>query len=122
VHVQRTLLHPSLAAFDASDGNSACVRRERSTTPVQALTLLNDPVFTECIDALGERLRKLGGDNESRLRTAYVLCLSRRPSADEMTVMQKLIDRQRQLGADETAVWRGVARTLINLDEFTTRE
>jgi hypothetical protein len=122
VHVQRTLLHPSLAAFDAADGNSTCVRRERSSTPVQALALLNDPVFTECIDALGEQLRKLEGDESARLRNGFARCLSRQPTDDELNVLRKLVERQREQGASDETIWRGVARTLINLDEFTTRE
>lgn len=122
VHVQRTLTHPSLVAFDVADGNSACIRRERSTTPVQALTLLNDPVFVECIDALGERLRKTDGDDDAKVRGGFVLCLSRDPAPEELAVFRALIAKQQKLGADDAAVWRGVARTLINLDEFTTRE
>jgi hypothetical protein len=38
VHVQRTLAYPMLATFDAADGNQPCIRRDRSTTPLQALT------------------------------------------------------------------------------------
>src|SRR5205807_2552718 len=51
IHVQRTLTYPMLAAFDVADGNQPCLRRDRSITPMQALTLLNDPVFTECTKA-----------------------------------------------------------------------
>ena len=122
VHVQRTLTHPSLVAFDVADGNSTCIRRERSTTPVQALTLLNDPVFVECFDALGEQLRQSEGDDDAKIRSGFVLCLSREPTDEELAVFRRLIAKHKELGAKGAALWRGVARTLINLDEFTTRE
>jgi len=122
IHVQRTLTHPTLAAFDGVDGNQSCVRRDRSTTPIQALTLLNDPVFIECTQALGGRLRKLSPERDERLRLGFRLCLGRLPAAGELTVLQELVETQKQLGAGEEAVWAGVARALLNLEEFTTRE
>ncbi len=48
--------YPMLLTFDAPDSTIACARRERSNSPLQALTLLNDPVFFECAQALGLRL------------------------------------------------------------------
>ena len=55
---QRTVPYPMLIEFDAADSNAACTRRERSNTPLQALTLWNDPVFVECAQHLGARLLK----------------------------------------------------------------
>jgi len=122
IHVQRTLTHPSLAAFDVADGNQSCVRRDRSTTPIQALTLLNDPVFVECAQALGRRLISLSPDRDERLRRGFELCVSRQPSPEELALLVKLVETQRSLGAADEAVWAGVARALLNLEEFTTRE
>jgi hypothetical protein len=122
IHVQRTLPHPTLATFDGADGNLACPRRDRSLTPLQALALLNDPVFVECARALGERVRKSADNDEARLRFAFELCLSRPPSDRERAVLTELVQKQRKLGAKDEAVWFGVARTLLNLEEFTTRE
>ncbi|MBN9119421.1 MAG: PSD1 domain-containing protein [Planctomycetes bacterium] len=122
IHVQRTLPHPTLATFDGADGNAPCPRRDRSITPLQALTLLNDPVYVECARALGDRVRKAGENDESRLRFAFELCLGRPPTDRERTVLAALVQRQRKLGATDDAVWFGVARTLLNLEEFTTRE
>ncbi len=122
IHVQRTLPHPSLLVFDGADGNAPCPRRDRSVTPLQALALLNDPVFVECARALGDRLRKSAAGDEARLRLAFELCLSRPPSDRELKVLTDLVARQRKLGATDEQVWLGVARTMLNLDEFTTRE
>ncbi|MGV3723346.1 MAG: PSD1 and planctomycete cytochrome C domain-containing protein [Actinomycetota bacterium] len=122
VHVQRTLTHPSLAAFDVADGNQACIRRDRSITPIQALTLLNDPVFAECARALGERLRKSSPDRDERLRLGFRLCCGRAPAAEELAVLVQLVETQRRLGASEEQAWAGVGRALLNLEEFTTRE
>lgn len=56
IFFQRTVPYPMLMTFDAPDSNATCTRRERSNTPLQALTLLNDPVFFECAQALGKRM------------------------------------------------------------------
>lgn len=122
IHVQRTLTHPTLSAFDATDGNQACVRRPRSTTPVQALTLLNDPTFIECAQALGKVLREASISHEERIRVGFELCMTRPPRAEEMTILLELIETQQKRGAKEDATWNGVARVLLNMEEFTTRE
>jgi hypothetical protein len=59
---QRTSPYPMLMTFDAPDSNVCCVRRERSNTPLQALTMLNDAVFVECARALGRQLAARDGD------------------------------------------------------------
>jgi hypothetical protein len=122
VHVQRTLTYPMLAAFDVADGNQPCLKRDRSTTPIQALTLLNDPVFTEAAQTLGARLCKASGDRNERLRIGFQLCLGRAPNVRELSVLRDLVQTQTKLGASEEAIWTGVGRTLINLEEFITRE
>jgi hypothetical protein len=126
IHVQRTLSHPVLATFDAADGNQPCPRRDRSTTPMQALALLNDPVFLECAQALSQRLIKYGSSSSEGLKTrlshAYQLCLARHPREREILVLRDLIETQKNLGANEEAIWTGVARTLLNVEEFITRE
>jgi hypothetical protein len=122
IHVQRTLPHPTLAAFDGADGNQPCPRRDRSVTPLQALTLLNDPVFVECARALGERLRVVATSDDERIRFGFEVCVGRMPSDRERKVVTELIAAQRTAGAKDIAVWLGLARVLLNLEEFTTRE
>ena len=122
VHVQRTMTFPTLAEFDVADGNQACVRRDRSITPMQALTILNDPVFSDCTTALSKRIQAASSSDAQRIRSAFQFSLSRQPTATEQFVITRLIERQQKLGAKPDQVWYGVARTLLNLDEFVTRE
>ena len=154
---QRTSPYPMLATFDAPDSNLACTRRERSNTPLQALTLLNDVVFVECAQALARRLiadqtEKLvaadgtgGGDEtveDAQVRYAFRLCLSRDSSEAEHARIKNLYKEARaefekdeatakkvagdtssvNVSAVEAAAWTIVARGMLNLDEFITRE
>ncbi|MBM4067920.1 MAG: DUF1553 domain-containing protein [Planctomycetes bacterium] len=121
IHVQRTLTHPLLAVFDAADGNQPCLRRDRSTTPMQALTLLNDPVFVECAQALGGRLRVAAGNRDKRLRWAFQLCTGRPANDREMLILRELVDVLRDSGGEEM-IWSGVARVLLNLEHGIMRE
>jgi hypothetical protein len=140
---QRTSPYPMLMTFDAPDSNVACTRRDRSNTPLQALTLLNDPVFHECAQALGRRMTgEEPGNPAARLKFAFETCLGREPSADELTRLTALFDEFRALsdaGHPEAARLVGalqpgaarladsaacvaIARVIMNLDEFVTRD
>lgn len=94
---------PSLSVFDAPEGNSSCTRRNRSNTPLQALTLLNDAAFVEFAEALSKIIEKEG------LEVAFQRCTSRRPTEPEMALLNQL---------DSFSA----ARVLLNLDETLTRE
>ena len=124
----RSAPHPGLTVFDAPEGVSACTRRNRSDTPLQALTLLNDQAFFECAQALAARILKEGGaGDDERLAYGFRLCTARRPKAHEREVLDRLLAKQREkyaaTGTDaETAAWTAVGRVLLNLDEFITRE
>jgi len=125
IHLRRNVPYPMLATFDASDASVACLRRERSNSPLQALTLLNDPVFFECHEHLGRQLAELPGDTtvEARLRHAFELCLSRPPTAAELAAMQRHFDDQLALTqGDRKLAFVAAARLIMNLDEFITRE
>ena len=115
IHFQRTTPYPMLMNFDAPDSNTSCTRRRRSNTPLQALNLLNDPVFFEAAQALAYRVtHELQGDTGSRIDGAFELCLGRKPSASEH---QRLVAY-----FDERKDWVSLSRVLMNLDEFITRE
>jgi hypothetical protein len=140
---QRTSPYPMLMTFDAPDAALCCVRRIRSNTPLQALTLLNDTVFVECAQALARRvIHECRGDTEARLRHAFRLCTARPPTERELARLKKLYAELYELcesdGAGaarlagkqipegsnraQTAAWVMVARALLNLDEVVTRE
>jgi hypothetical protein len=140
---QRTSPYPMLMTFDSPDSNVCAVKRERSNTPLQALTLLNDPVFFECARALGQRvLQESSAGFEDRLQRAFQLCLARPATAEEQRILATLhasLVRQCEsypgeaeqlagpaptpgVGRSDAAAWVALARTLLNLDEFITRE
>jgi len=141
---QRTSPYPMLSLFDAPDSNTACTHRESSNTPLQALTLWNDPVFVECAQFLARRvLREAGPGDRERIETACITALSRRPTAEDQRDLRGLLAHGRTVFSKdkpsaraligstpapsgmpdaEFAAWVSVARTLMNLDEFITRE
>lgn len=141
---QRTSPHPMLSLFDAPDSNTSCTRRERSNTPLQALTLWNDPLQMEA--ARHFALRVLSDEqtgDAQRIQGAFVMALSREASAEDLEDLTQLLKEARaaytqqpglasQLIADsklgreitaaEWAAWISLTRTIMNLDEFITRE
>jgi len=124
----RATPHPALNVFDAPDAFSACTRRIRSNTPLQALTLLNDHQFYELARGLAARvLRDVGSSDDDRLDYSFRLCLARRPAPDEARRLRELLVAElRQPDGDRTLsradAWTTVARVLLNLDETITRE
>ncbi|MEX2260935.1 MAG: PSD1 and planctomycete cytochrome C domain-containing protein [Bryobacteraceae bacterium] len=136
---QRTVPYPMLMNFDAPDANTAACRRERSNTPLQALNLLNDPVFVEAAQALAARvLREGSGDRVDRL---FEIALARTPSPREREWVEAYLHKQVQLlernpkqaeelfpldlpghARVETAAWTALSSAVLNLDEFITRE
>ncbi|CAN5882270.1 DUF1553 domain-containing protein [soil metagenome] len=122
----RATPHPLLVGFDAPDASLACTRRVRSNTPLQALMLLNDQAFFEFAQALASRVLEEGpSEDAGRLDLAFQLCLARLPEPVERARLQELLDQQRArspAGEAEHSAWTLVARVLLNLDEFITRE
>ena len=86
--VYRASPPPALVVFDAPEGFTACTRRNRSNTPLQALTLLNDPAFVELADALADVVSGEG------VEAAFRRCTGRRPDAAELAVLGKLPPRE----------------------------
>jgi hypothetical protein len=119
--IWRQSQHPLLATFDAPDAQTACTRRNRSNTPLQALHLANDPTFVEFAGALAKRIVANGpSDDAGRIDYAWKRCLSRVPTPPEAARLLKYLKEQRQVDPDQA--WTMVARALLNLDEFITRE
>jgi hypothetical protein len=116
----RQAQHPLLTTFDGAEAQVSCTRRNRSDTPLQALHLANDPVFVELASGLGKRLVKDGPvDDAGKIDYAFRLCFSRLPTEAEKERLLKYAG-----GVDGTpeVKWSAVARVLLNLDEFITKE
>ena len=125
----RSAPHPGLTVFDAPDATAACTKRNRSNTPLQALTLLNDEASLEAARAFAARVTAEPGDDAHRLDHAFRLVVSRSPSTRESAILARILKDQRAALADETraeeterAAWVQLSRVLLNLDEFITRE
>ena len=142
-YLWRSSPYPFLKTFDAPDATVTCTRRPRSNTPLQALTLANDVAFFEIAqgfasDLLGE---KVESDRE-RIELAFRRCLARRPAETEIDRLADYLKSQQQqfakmkedaafvgpsnLPAEVNrvtgAAWTMLARVMLNLDEFITRE
>jgi hypothetical protein len=124
-----------LMTFDSPDSTVTCTRRERSNTPLQSLTLLNSPVFFECAVKLGtEYSAKPDMDDADRIAELFRRCVGRVPTSSEQEILAGLLQDYRKLAASaadennqaemppEDRAWVGVARIVMNLDEFMTRE
>ncbi|HUG19088.1 MAG TPA: DUF1553 domain-containing protein, partial [Planctomycetaceae bacterium] len=135
IFFQRTVPYPMLMTFDSPDSTVTCTRRERSNTPLQSLTLLNSPVFFECAVKLGtEYSAKPDMDDADRIAELFRRCVGRVPTSSEQEILAGLLEDYRKLAASsadennqsemppEDRAWVGVARIVMNLDEFMTRE
>lgn len=108
VHQYRSVPYPPLQVFDAPKGDAACVRRERSNTPLQALVLLNESQFVDAARGLAARvLREIPSppantsENsephalvQRRLTHAFRLCTSRYPDSEERRLLGDLLTKQ----------------------------
>src|SRR5205814_10641847 len=90
----RSAPHPGLTDFDAPDANTTCTRRNRSNTPLQALTLLNDQAYFEFAQGLALRVLKANKSDEDSLSYAFRLCTGRAPKEGELAVLTKLLQKQ----------------------------
>jgi hypothetical protein len=141
---KRTAPPPNMAAFDAPNREVCTVSRPNTTTPLQALVTLNDPQFVEAARAFAERVLARPGNDDAKLRWAFLAATSREPSREELAVMDNALRRERQryvknvaeaekflhvgesprnqkLSAAEHAAWAQVTTLLLNLSEAVTR-
>ena len=145
----RSLPYPMLDTFDTPNGDSACVRRARSDTPLQALTTLNEPLFMEASRALAWKTLREGGHSDAdRITYAFRRCVSRQPDSKEEATLESLLQKEEARYADgkrnpwelaandpakppalpdgvtpaQAAAWTVVSRVLLNLDETITKQ
>ena len=105
--------YPSMINFDSPDRSVCTVKRSRSNTPLQALTLLNDPAYVEMANAFAESIWSWSGNDRDKAVRAFRSAVSRRPNNDEVNI---LLELRRKHGS-----WFTVAQTLLNLDETITK-
>jgi hypothetical protein len=134
VVLKRGTPYPSFSNFDATARLACTVKRSRTNTPLQALTLLNDPVYVEAARALAKRVRtdKAKEPLDAQLDYAFQLCTARRPTDSERNILRVLYQRQieastkRIEGSKKTAAeadaWYSVVTVLLNMHETITKD
>jgi hypothetical protein len=132
--------------FDASSRQACRVRPSITSTPLHALTTLNDVTWVEASRALAERVMKVAGSHpDARLSEAFRRVCARRPAADELNILRRSLlraqttfrnrpaaarafleagssPRDMSLDPIEHAAYANVCLVLFNLDEALTRE
>jgi hypothetical protein len=146
---RRSTPYPMLQTFDVPAGESSCVRRARSNSPLQALVSLNEPMFVDCARALARHTLEEGGASDAdRITYAFRQVLARSPAEPEKAELLSLLTKERQRFADgflnpneittgekevpkdlprgasptQWAAYTVVARAILNLDEAITKE
>lgn len=125
--------------FDGPSGEACMARRDRSNTPLQALTLLNDEIFMDCARALGRWGAGQAQPPETTIEQMFRRCLTRPPTESEKTKLvnfykaqierfnkgdlnaSDLAGSEKNDHLNEQATWTAVARVLLNLDETITK-
>jgi hypothetical protein len=131
--------------FDTANRQTCSVRASRTSTPLHALTTLNDPTWVEAARVLAERSMTSAADLDGRLSHAFRQVVARRPSDYDLNALRTAYARQRELYAADPAAARqlvavgasprddsrdpvehaaltNVCLAILNLDEALTRE
>ena len=143
---RRTIHPPGMEVFDAPSREVCSARRERTNTPLQALTLMNDVTYVEAARGLAQRLIREGGPtDEERMGYGFRLVTSRQAKPAEIEVLTRGLQRHRStyendpdaarklvragqshpdpgMDAVELAAHTALANGLLNLDETIHRE
>lgn len=143
---KRTSPQPTMTTFDAAGREACSVRPSRTSTPLQALALMNDVTFVEAARALAQRVLRAGGTTpDERVKLAFRLVLTRAPKPAELPVLLENLHshlarfradpkaarsllsagespRDPQLDPVELASYTALAGLLLNLDEAITKQ
>jgi hypothetical protein len=143
---KRTSGPPSMITFDAPNREKCVVRRSVTNTPLQALVLLNDPVYLEASRSLAHRiLTEAPNDLGKRIAYAFRLATARAPKTQEIQVLRDLAEKELavyrrdpdaarkllsvgespldpKLDPSEFAAWMTVSSSILNLDETITKQ
>ncbi|HKA06953.1 MAG TPA: DUF1553 domain-containing protein, partial [Gemmataceae bacterium] len=123
---QRIQRHPFLALFDGADTNASTATRVMSTTPLQALYLMNDPFVHTQARRLTERLIAECSDDSGRIERAYLLLFGRPPTGEDIAsaraYLGRVSEKLRSAGEPKVRVsakaWESLARGLMLSNEF----
>jgi mono/diheme cytochrome c family protein len=142
---KRAAHYPSFQTFDAPSREICTLQRQRTSTPLQSLVVMNDPVYVEAARVLAARVMHEGGDTlREQLVLAFRLTLARPPRSEEIKVLEKTFHEQQARFASDTnaamallsigdstrpkdlplvdhAAMTGVANVLLNLNETMTK-
>lgn len=106
---KRTTPVPSMMTFDATSREACTVRRPSTSTPLQALVLLNDVQFVEAARALAERALGVGGGPLAQISYAFAQLAGRNPDKEEAAILLRMLGEQRSLFKDDP---QGAARLI----------
>ena len=114
--------YPSFANFDAPNRAACTVQRSRSDTPLQALTLMNDPAYVEAAQFLAQQISSSRAyDLRVKLTEAFRIVLTRKPNDTELTMLTTVFENETRSGAKESDAHFAVASVLLNLHEAISR-
>ncbi|HEX5103976.1 MAG TPA: DUF1553 domain-containing protein, partial [Pirellulaceae bacterium] len=136
---KRTAPFAMFATFDGPSGEACIARREVTNTPLQALTMLNEPTLLEAAQALGAKAATSGRGSAETVTDIFRRCLTRPPTEQELSLLVNYYETQKsRLAAKELdaekiagsgdgsaidrAAWTLTARAILNLDETITKE
>ncbi len=127
VVLKRGTPYPSFINFDASARTNCTLKRSRTNTPLQALTLLNDPVYVEAAEALAARaVREWAGpaevSNVDRAAIMFRLCTSRLPTPRERSILLEHYEAQLAASKTSSEAWQSVAAVVLNLHETICKD
>ena len=139
---KRSAPPPAMLNFDATDRAYCAVRRQKTSSPLQALVLMNDPQFVEAARILAEKMMQSTPSVSERLSYGFQALTSRKPRPAELQELKNLLDkelsyfkqnpekaaelmtvgeykRNESLDKIEVAAYTIVASMIMNFDEFT---
>ena len=116
---KRTIPPPSMTIFDAPMREQCTIQRRATSTPMQALVLLNDPQFTEASKLIAIRMLKEGGETTTdRIKYAFRLATSRLPNPQEINVLSNLLQQEKTTYDANPAA----AKKLLSIGEYEVTE
>ncbi|HRH95084.1 MAG TPA: PSD1 and planctomycete cytochrome C domain-containing protein [Prosthecobacter sp.] len=141
---KRTAPPPNMTSFDAPNRESYCLSRERSNTPLQALTLMNDVQFFEAARNFAQNVMQTNASTDARITALFRTSTGRFPSAQEAEIIRQDFEKHlaayttkpeeakkairygeskpdEKLNPAELAAWTMVANLVMNLDEVVTK-